>query len=204
MCRFCSKSDWKYSKSNCSQGQIAHTKPSCRSMSRMRCSDACLKNETSTPLMLCDSCPTMPVLMTLASSRSDNNASSHGASVWASHVAQSQPCCRHCHVFCWFDTEMGTPVRKGGLCSCCQSKQACLRRITCFDVFFCISDQPLNLERFVPPSRWHWNTEAGAMCLLPLCVKEEGIHHHYEICQLNISSQIGQQIGGNERRALKG
>lgn len=66
--------------------------PTFCSMSRVRCGvTRVCKNETSAALMLCDSCSTVAVLMTLSSSRSDNSASSQPC-----EPLQTLPCALMC------------------------------------------------------------------------------------------------------------
>lgn len=175
---------------------MMHRKPCfviCLTSDLMWCSFSL--NETPTVLMLCDSCSTMPMLTRLTSSWSDNNGSSHSASVWVCHVAESQhtqtlPCAL---MVCHRD---GNSCQKGPLLLSRQT--GTVHRITCFDMFSA-SGTSQNLE---PASRWHCNikSEAGVLKLQ----YERRIHHHYETCQPHISSQIIEQTGGNELCTLIG
>lgn len=152
-------------------------------------------------MVLCDSCFTMPVLMRLTSPWSDNNADSHSASVWVCHMAESQHTqTLPCVLMVWHSD--GNSCQKGPLYL---SKQtAMVHGITCLDIrIFCISNQP-SLEHFRLASRWHCNTKAEASVLILLYEKRRKIHHHYETCQPPVSSQIRQQIGGNESCTLIG
>ena len=139
-----------------------------RYISYLRCNVMHFLNETSPALMLCHSCLTMPMLMRLASLWSDNNASSHNASVWGCHMAESQHTQQTlpCVLTVWHRD--GNSCQKGPLLL---SKQTgMVHRITCFDIFSASATQPRPC--YTSDSRWHCNIKAGAGVLTLLCEKK--------------------------------
>lgn len=97
-------------------------------------------------------------------------------------------------------TQRWEQLSERGLC-CSQSKQAWY---TESHVWIDSLHQQAAKKKLELASRWHCNIKAEASVFMSLCARRRKIHHRYETCQPHFSSQIREQIGGNERCTLIG
>lgn len=172
----------------------------CWYIAYVRCNVMHLLYETSTVRMLCDFCFTMPILIRL--------------------LLEWQQCQQSVSVVCVRLPHGGDPAHtdtamcSGGLTQRWEqlSERAPVvvkangngTQNHMFWYVFCIHSQQHHRTIFRQASRWHCNIKAEASVLILLYEGSRKIHHHYEKCQPHVSSQIGEQIGGNESCMLIG